>query len=161
MHSGFDIFSKRIQSRWTSNLFFLFKLPMAFLSGLRVIQISRESCAVSIRYKWINQNPFQSVYFAAQLMAAELSTGALAFGQLYQRKPSASMLVLSNRSVFHKKVKGKLIFTCSDGAAIEAAIENTIQTGEPVTVECYAAGVTEEGVLATECWFTWTFRAKK
>lgn len=161
MHTGFDVFSKRIQSRWTANLFFLFKLPMAFLSGLRVVQISRESCAVSIRYQWINQNPFQSVYFAVQLMAAELSTGALAFGQLYQRKPAVSMLVLSNRSLFHKKVKGKLRFTCSDGEVIAAAIEKTIATGEPITVECYAAGVTEEGVLATECWFTWTFRAKK
>ena len=161
MHTGFDIFSKRIQSRWTSNLFFLFKLPMAFFSGLKVVQISRESCAVSIRYKWINQHPSQSVYFAAQLMAAELSTGALAFGQLYQRKPSVSMLVLSNRSLFHKKVKGKLTFTCSDGGIIENAIQKTIETGEPVTVECYAAGMTEDGVLATECWFTWTFRAKK
>lgn len=161
MHTGFDIFSKRIQSRWTSNLFFLFKLPMAFFSGLKVVQISRESCAVSIRYKWINQNPFQSVYFAAQLMAAELSTGALAFGQLYQRKPSVSMLVLCNRSLFHKKVKGKLTFKCSDGGIIENAIQKTIETGEPVTVECYAAGMTEDGVLATECWFTWTFRAKK
>jgi hypothetical protein len=32
---------------------------------------------VSVKHRWINQNPFNSMYFAVQAMAAELATGAL------------------------------------------------------------------------------------
>ena len=31
----------------------------------------------TVKHRWINQNPFNSMYFAVQAMAAELSTGAL------------------------------------------------------------------------------------
>ena len=55
-----------------------FKLPLAAFAGLRVDEFTAERCAVSLPYGWRTQNPFNSIYFAAQCMAAELSTGALA-----------------------------------------------------------------------------------
>ena len=59
------------------NFFLFFKLPSAFWSGVRVKSISKEQCIVTVKHRWFNQNPFKSLYFAVQAMAAELTTGAL------------------------------------------------------------------------------------
>ena len=59
------------------NQFLFFKLPSAFICGVRVKTIDATECIVSVKHRWINQNPFQSMYFAVQAMGAELSTGAL------------------------------------------------------------------------------------
>ena len=40
------------------NRFMLFKLPLAYLGGVRVASIEKETAIVNIRHKWLNQNPF-------------------------------------------------------------------------------------------------------
>ena len=52
------------------NFFTFFKLPSAFWSGVRVKSISSEICEVTVKHRWFNQNPFNSMYFAVQAMAA-------------------------------------------------------------------------------------------
>ena len=64
------------------NVFLLFKLPSAFICGVRAKQLEATKCVVSVKHRWINQNPFNSMYFAVQAMAAELSTGALVMYQI-------------------------------------------------------------------------------
>jgi hypothetical protein len=59
------------------NTFLMLKLPSAWISGVRVKKISKSECEVGVKHRWINQNPFNSMYFAVQAMAAEMSTGAL------------------------------------------------------------------------------------
>ncbi|MFY7730726.1 MAG: DUF4442 domain-containing protein, partial [Flavobacterium sp.] len=79
------------------NTFLLFKLPSAFISGVRVKQITTDQCVVSVKHRWINQNPFNSMYFAVQAMAAELSTGALVMYHIKQSGKKISMLVANNK----------------------------------------------------------------
>ena len=55
----------------------LFKLPLAYLGGVRVVSIEKETAIVNITNKWMNQNPFKSMFWAAQGMAAEMATGVL------------------------------------------------------------------------------------
>ena len=57
------------------NFYTLLKLPAAWISGVRVSKITEKYCEVKVRHRWINQNPFKSMYWAVQGMAAELSTG--------------------------------------------------------------------------------------
>ena len=59
------------------NRFLLYKLPAAWLTGVRVSVINDLKCEVKVRFRWINQNPFRSMYWAVQGMAAELTTGML------------------------------------------------------------------------------------
>ena len=59
------------------NKFLMVKLPAAYFCGVRLKKIEENSCITSVKYKWIKQNPFGSMYFAVQAMASELSTGAL------------------------------------------------------------------------------------
>lgn len=142
------------------NTFVLLKLPSAFISGVRVKQISTEKCTVSVKHRWINQNPFNSMYFAVQAMAAELSTGALVMYHIKNSGKKISMLVANNKGNFSKKAKGRITFTCVDGHLIADAIAATVATGAGQTFWMKSIGVDEQGDQVSEMDFEWSVRAK-
>ena len=85
------------------NKFLLFKLPSAFLCGVRAKSINESQCVVSVKHRWINQNPFNSMYFAVQAMAAEMTTGAMVIDKIQNSGKKISMLVANNKSNFSSK----------------------------------------------------------
>lgn len=142
------------------NAFTFLKLPSAWWSGVRCASITKESCTVKVRHKWFNQNPFKSMYFATQAMAAELSTGALVMSFIKKSDARVSMLVARNEAIFTKKATGKITFTCKDGRAIQEAIKKTVATGEGQTVWMESRGVNEDGVEVSHFKFEWTVKKK-
>ena len=112
------------------NLFTFFKLPSAWWCGVRLHYMDQQKAVTTVRHKWINQNPFKSMFWAVQGMAAELSTGAMVIDQIQKSGKKISMLVQNNNANFSKKATGKITFTCEDGHLIANAIEKTIATGE-------------------------------
>ena len=112
------------------------KLPMAWLAGLRLTALTPEGATVTIRYKYLTQNPFRSIYFACLGMAAELASGVQAMTAV-QSGPPASMLVVGLTAEFTKKAVGLIAFTCPDGAAIAQAVAESRATGEGRTVVCH------------------------
>ncbi|MFK7048929.1 hypothetical protein FLACOL_02250 [Flavobacterium columnare] len=143
------------------NLFLFFKLPSAFWSGVRVKRIDDYECQATVKHRWFNQNPFNSMYFAVQAMAAELTTGALVMKQIKESGKNISMLVANNKGTFTKKATGKITFICSDGRLIEEAIKNTIATGEGQTFWMKSIGMDEKGDQVSVMDFEWTVRVKK
>ncbi|WP_278036071.1 DUF4442 domain-containing protein [Flavobacterium nitratireducens] len=142
------------------NRFLLFKLPSAFICGVRVKEITFNRCIVSVKHRWINQNPFNSMYFAVQAMAAELTTGALVMLHIQESAKNIGMLVLSNTSVFTKKATGRITFVCENGNEIQSAIENTIETGQSQTFWLKSVGTNEKGEQVSEMTFEWTIKLK-
>ena len=142
------------------NSFLLFKLPSAFICGVRVKAIDEERCIVSVKHRWINQNPFNSMYFAVQAMAAELSTGALVMYQIQKCDRKISMLVANNKGNFTKKATGRITFACNDGHLIEKVIKETIATGEGQTFWMKSISTDEKGIQVSEMDFEWSVRAK-
>ena len=142
------------------NTFVFFKLPSAFWSGVRVKSITEVKCEATVKYRWFNQNPFNSMYFAVQAMAAELSTGALVMYQIKKSNKKISMLVANNKANFTKKATGKITFTCLDGDKIESAINQTIATGEGQTFWMKSIGVDETGAQVSEMDFEWSIKIK-
>ncbi|UZO80351.1 DUF4442 domain-containing protein [Aquimarina sp. ERC-38] len=142
------------------NSFAMLKLPSAWLCGVRVKAINDTSCTVSVKHSWINQNPFKSMYFAVQAMAAELSTGALVIGHIQESGQKISMLVATNNATFTKKATGRINFVCKDGHLITEAIAKTIETKEGQTFWMQAVGTNEEGVVVSTFNFEWTIRVK-
>ena len=142
------------------NTFLFFKLPAAFWTGVRVQTITDALCVATVRHRWINQNPFKSMYFAVQAMAAELSTGALVM--LYIKKSGApiSMLVANNQSNFSKKATGKIIFSCHDGLMVQNAIDEAIKTKQGQTFWMTAVGIDEKGDCVSTFKFEWTVKSK-
>lgn len=142
------------------NTFLAFKLPSAFLCGVRVKSINEQQCVVSVKHRWINQNPFNSMYFAVQAMAAELSTGALVLSQIQNSGKKISMLVANSKSNFTKKATGRISFTCNDGLLIEKAIQQAVVTGEGQTVWMKSVGIDQKGDQVSEMDFEWSVRVK-
>ena len=138
----------------------LFKLPAAFIAGLKVESVTSEAASVSVKKKWINQNPFRSIYFAVLSMAAESSTGILCMGASYKRNPAVSMLIIKIEGTFLKKATGKVMFTCNDGIIANEAVERAMTTGEGVTVKCASTGINEQGEIIAEFFCTWSFKTK-
>ncbi|MEY4433445.1 MAG: hypothetical protein RLZZ44_1579 [Bacteroidota bacterium] len=142
------------------NRFLFFKLPSAFFCGVRVREIDKEQCVVSVKHRWINQNPFRSMYFAVQAMGAELSTGALVMYHIQKSGKKISMLVANNKGNFTKKATGRITFCCNDGHLIDDAIQKTIATGEGQTFWMKSIGMNEQGVQVSEMDFEWSVRLK-
>ena len=160
MNPQFKTFKKHLTHPIKFRIFLLTKLPAAFFAGLKVERLSEEVAAISVRQKWFNKNPFHSIYFGVLAMAAEVSTGILCMSSLYNRKPAVSMLVTRNEGFFYKKAIGKIVFICLDGALVNNAVEQSILTGEGVTVVCNSKGVNDTGEIVAEFNFTWSFKAK-
>lgn len=160
MNPQFNSFKQVILHPIKYRFFLLTRLPMAFISGLRIITLNEQEASVTVKFKWVNQNPFSSIYFAVLSMAAELSTGVLAFGQVFERNPPVSMLVVKLEAEFYKKAVGKIVFHCHDGQQIAEAIESTIQSGMSTNVICTSSGLNEQGEEVAKFMITWSFKAK-
>ncbi|TBN13040.1 DUF4442 domain-containing protein [Hyunsoonleella pacifica] len=143
------------------NTFSMFKLPSAYLCGVRVKYLDDEKCIIKVKHKWINQNPFKSMFWAVQGMAAELSTGALMIGKIQESGKKVSMLVTTNNATFTKKATGKITFTCNDGHLIDEALKKTIETGAGQTIWMKSVGVNEEGVEVSTFNFEWSVKVKQ
>lgn len=143
------------------NTFTFFKLPAAWWTGVRVKSITKRQCVVSVKHGWRNQNPFKSMFWAVQGMAAELSTGAMVINQIRESGKKISMLVQNNNANFSKKATGRITFTCEDGHLIQEGINKTMATGEGQTFWMKSVGVNEDGVVVSTFNFEWTVRFKK
>lgn len=142
------------------NRFLFFKLPSAFICGVRVQSIDSSNCAVTVKHRWINQNPFNSMYFAVQAMAAELATGALVINHIQKSKRNVSMLVANSNANFSKKATGKITFSCNDGLLAEKAIKNALESNEGQTFWMKSIGKNENGEQVSEMNFEWSVRLK-
>ena len=93
-------------------------------------------------------------------MAAELSTGAMVMAKIKESNKNISMLVANNRATFTKKAKGRILFTCTDGALINEAIDKTISTGEGQTIWMKSEGKDAAGDVVSTFEFEWTLKVK-
>jgi hypothetical protein len=141
-------------------LFFLRHMPMGLLNGLRIVALDTKHASVTVPYNYLTKNPFHSLYFAVQSMAAELSSGAMAIAAVKAAPRPVSMLVFDMQAKFTKKAQSKVTFTCNDGKALNQAVSETLKTGEGRTVTITSIGIDEAGDQVSEFQFTWTFKAK-
>ena len=142
------------------NQFLIFKLPSAYLCGVRLKELDNEKTIVTVTHRWINQNPFNSMYFAVQSMAAELSTGALVIKKIKESGKQISMLVTNHNGTFTKKATGKISFTCTDGHLLDEALSRTIETGEGQTILMKSVGINENNEQVSAYEFEWSVKLK-
>lgn len=136
----------------------LFKLPTAVFWRLKMAQLDREKCLVSIPYFWRSQNPFKSIYFAALAGAAELSTGALCQLAL-SGKGSFSMLVIDFRAEYRKKASTKILFACDQGEELFRLID-ALKPGETNQLAMLSIGKNTSGEEVARFFITWSFKRK-
>lgn len=153
-------FFKLVKHPFKFRLYLFYKLPAAFFSGIKIKMIDEEKCITTVKYKWLTQNPFQSIYFASLAMAAEMSTGSLALSNIYKKKPATSMLLVKMEAAYFKKATGSILFTCDEGIKITETIDKAFATGEPQTIIIKSKGKNNNNELIAEFLFTWSFKTK-
>jgi uncharacterized protein DUF4442 len=136
------------------------KLPLAAFAGLRVRKLDETGAQVSLPAGWKTQNPFRSTYFAAQAMAAEMSTGAPALYFIEQSGAPVSSLVTGLSAKFTKKATQEATFTFSDGAAMRAAIDKAVREGVPVVFKARSVGTQKDGAVVAEFDIDWSFKKR-
>ena len=100
------------------------------------------------------------MFWAVQGMAAELTTGMLLTNSIKDSNANISMLLVSNKSSFHKKAVGRLTFICEEGENAKELINSTIKN---VTSKAWfkAKGYDETGDLVSEFDFEWSCKKRE
>jgi hypothetical protein len=142
------------------NLLLLFKLPAAYFTGVRTRHLDPKQCVVTVKFRWINQNPFKSMYWAVQGMAAELATGALVIAKIKEGGHNISMLLVHNSGSFLKKATGRITFTCNDGILVDKAIAKALVTSQGESILMNATGINADGIEVSKFSFEWTIKVK-
>ena len=149
----------KIFTTWRFLFFLIWKLPMGFLAGLRVSELNANEAEVSVPYNYYNKNPFNSMYFAVQAMAAELSTGVLVI--LHTDGRNISMLVTGVESKYYKKATTKVKFICLDGEKIIQCIQKAIEAGSSQICKMNSKGYDNNGVCVSEFDIVWSLKKRK
>ncbi|MBX2845705.1 MAG: DUF4442 domain-containing protein [Saprospiraceae bacterium] len=155
-------FRKQLTNSAQFRLFTLSQLPLAFFAGLKVKELTDAKGVVTVKHKHLTKNPFKSMYFAAQAMAAELSTGVLVMDKVQQAKPDrVSMLVFNMEGSFSKKATGLITFTCSDGEKLDAVFDKILNSDQGKVIDLETVGTDEKGDEVSRFKFTWTLKKKQ
>ncbi|OMP75023.1 MULTISPECIES: DUF4442 domain-containing protein [unclassified Chitinophaga] len=154
-------FQRLVTQPWKFSLFLLYKLPAAWLAGVRVQQLTPAVCITSVPFRWLSQNPFKSTYFACLAMAAEMSTGLPAMWFTADAAPArVSMLVTGMQASFLKKATGKTYFTCEELDGMQVAIQHAVASGEPVAITVNTTGRSHDGTVIATFAITWSFKKR-
>ena len=138
----------------------MFKLPSAYLCGVRVKTLEKEKCTTTVKLRWINQNPFKSLFWAVQGMAAELSTGAIIIDKIKESKKNIAMLLISNEASYSKKATGRIYFECNEGNLVNDVINKAIETGDGHTVTLNVVGSNSNNEEVSRFRFTWSMKVR-
>lgn len=152
--------ARQLANPFLLKLYFLAKLPLALIAGLRVRRLDAERCEVTVPYGWRTTNPFRSTYFAALSMAAELATGAPAMLAVRLAPRPVAFLVVGLAATFEKKATGRTTFTCEEVGALFEAVAKTVASGEPATARVASVGRAPDGTVVARFDFTWSFKAR-
>lgn len=141
-------------------LYVLMKLPMGLLANLKVEKLTADECITSVPFNWLTKNPFKSMYFAVQSMAAELSTASTCLLAVRGKKPSVAFIIVNCKANFFKKATSRVYFTCSDAGKAFEAVEKCIENKAAETVTFKTVGKMIDGTVVSEFEFTWSFRQR-
>ena len=151
---------KKINNKILFKIFTLFNLPMALISGLKIERITVTKCETSVGYKFLNKNPFNSVYFAVLGMAAELSTAALALSSVQTMDSNIAFIITGMEGEFLKKAKGKIKFKCLEGEKIFKAVGKAVQSSDPVVETVQTIGYNDADDIVAIFNFKWSFKKR-
>ena len=152
---------QQVMSGLPATLYMWRMLPLAAFAGLRVVRLDDHACSVRLPGGWRTRNPFASTYFAAQAMAAEMSTGAPALVLREDAPRPVSMLVLAVHATYAKRLTGEGTFTCEDVAAIRSAVERAAASDDPQVISARSVGRNATGEIVAEFTIEWSFKRRQ
>ncbi|HUH73919.1 MAG TPA: DUF4442 domain-containing protein [Chitinophagales bacterium] len=136
-------------------------LPLASLIGVSLTKLDDNNCELTVPYRFLNKNPFNTTYWAVLGMVAEMGSGALLLMYTNKLKPSVSTFVIGCEAKFIKTAVGLTTFKCNQGYEIASKVMKTCQTFEAQEIVCQTNAYNEKGEVVAEFTFTWGIKARK
>ena len=137
-----------------------FWLPSAWICGVRVDSEEINKCSVRVKLGFFNKNPFKSLFWAVQGMAAEMPGGLLLQNKIKSSGQNIAMLLVGSSSNFTKKAVGKILFTFEQGELLDELVNQAVKTKEAQTITIKTNGVDEKGDVVSEFSFNWSIKLR-
>lgn len=139
----------------------LLKLPLAFPTGMKVTRIDDRGATATVPFRFINKNPFKTMYWAVLGMVAEMVSGVILLNYASNCKPSVATFVIGCDAKFLNRSLGLTTFECNDGPLIKSMVEKAAATGQAHTFKTSTNGVAEDGTVVAEFIFTWSVKGRR
>ncbi len=153
-------FSRWVKKKWPLYFFLATKVPAGFFGGMRVASFSPKLCETTMPFWFFTKNPFKSMYFASQCMAAELSTALPILYAMEGFDEKIAYIIIENQAKYHQKAKSKLTFSCMVTEQLTNNLMLAIESKQPQTYRAYSVAKNQVGEVVSEFWFTWSFVVK-
>ncbi len=153
-------FRDNFLSPWKQKLYYLKSLPMGLISGIRLTRLDEEKSVTEVPFRWCNKNPFNSMYFAVQSMAAELSTAAPVMLALKGVDADIALIIIDIKAEFVKKAQSRVTFLSVDYDKIYDAVAELKKAGDIETVVTKTVGSDVCGDDVAIFYFTWSFKRR-
>lgn len=152
-------FTEKIKKPFALFSFFVLKIPTLFWWGVSIQKISCFEAITVLPFSKRTQNPFKSIYFAAQSGAAELASGLLAT-MATEGMGSVSILVTEVSGTYIKKANQPVYFTCLQGEEIRKVVFEAVRDKMPKSIQTKVAGTFKDGTLVSSHLITWSFKSR-
>lgn len=135
-------------------IFGLLKIPLLFAVNPKVRTLNAQVCEVEIGLNYFTKNHLGSMYFGALAIGADavVAIHALNIAEKFKEKAKIVPVFKSLEADFLRRAETDVIFSCEEGAAIEAMVNEALKTGErvtgPIGVKAYSKSDSSE-VFAT------------
>lgn len=133
---------------------------MAFLAGLKIKAFTENIAVVTLPYSYLTKNPFRSIYFACQAMAAEFSSAIICLQTIEDYETDLSFLVIGFEAKFIKKGTQRITFTCEKPQRQDEILEQCISENRSREITYTSIGRNENGEKVAEFLITWSFKPR-
>lgn len=151
---------RRLLNPFFFKAYLWYRLPLAACSGMRLVRLDDAGCTVRLPGGWRTRNPFGSTYFAAQTMAAEMATGAVAMLLVRSTAPSLAFILRDVRGAFLKRIEGPSTYAFDDVAGMRAVIARALASGESEAYLARVRAAAGSAETASEFEITWSFKRR-
>lgn len=112
------------------SLFGLFKVPMIFWVGPKVIRLNDDECRVEIKLNRRTKNHLNSMYFGVLSTGADIAGGLIAMKCIEESGKKVALSFKDFHADFLKRAEGDTIFVNTQGREIKKFVEEVVRTGE-------------------------------
>ena len=110
------------------------RIPLLLFVGPRVLELDDEGAAVGVPLGWRTRNHVGSMYVGVMAAAADLASGMNAFSLIRSRYRRVVPVFKFANMEFLKRADGYTVFRTREGRRIAEAMEETVRTGQRVTL---------------------------
>lgn len=151
-----------LKTNFQFRLFTLFKIPLIFFCGAKIIEIDENKAVIKIPLNFRTKNHLNSMYFGVLAVGADIAGGIIAMGIIQRKKLKVSLLFKDMTAEFLRRAETDVNFICEDGEKISRLINTCLNTGnreeEKIIVTAYSNDKKTPEIVAK---FTLTLSLKK